>query len=67
VDRFGLGPEAAAPGVTKECAGFAVDALALAASGQEQQKQKEFGTRELAVATKGLRRGGEGVRKTVRN
>ena len=67
VDRFGFGPQATAAGVTKECAGFAVDALALAAGGQEQQKQNEFGTRELAVATKDLRRGIEGVRKTVRN
>jgi hypothetical protein len=67
VNRFSFGPQAAAAGVTKEGPGFAVDALAFAAGGQEQQKQKELGTRELAVATKGLRRGGEGVRKTVRN
>jgi hypothetical protein len=67
VNRFGLGPQAAAPGMAKKRTGFAVNALALTAGGQEQQKQKEFGTRELAVATKDLRRGVEGVRKTVRN
>jgi hypothetical protein len=67
VDGFGLGPQAAATGVAKEGAGFAVHALAFAAGGQEQQEQKELGERELAPARKGLRRSGEGVRKTVRN
>ncbi len=67
VDRFGFGPQVAAAGVKKERTGLAVDALALTAGGQEQQEQKELGERELAPARKGLRRSGEGVRKTVRN
>lgn len=57
MDRFRLGPQATATGLAKKRAGFAVDARALAARRQRQQKNEEGGECEFALPNKGLRRG----------
>lgn len=55
--RLGFGPEAAAPSVPKEGAGFAIHPLVFTAGGQGEQKNEERGEGKLALAAKRLGRG----------
>lgn len=61
VHGFRLGPQAVAPSLTKERAGFAIYPLAFTAGGEGQKENEQGGQGEFALATKG-----RGTRGAVR-
>ncbi len=56
MNRFRIGPKAAAAGLAEKGTGLAVNALTFAAGDKRQQKDEEDGQRQFALADKGLGR-----------
>ena len=54
MNRFRIGPKAAASGLAEKGAGFTFNALALAAGNQRQQKNEEDWKRQFTLTNKGL-------------